>query len=321
VHRDPKQTERELAVFARFLEAQPSFAVEVASYSPVPDDFPDIAVKLKNGGSVGFELGEWLHARQMAEAKRKEMLRAKLQGLLRPCLEHEPRNFAHVAVDVRDAIFNGRDGDVLAGEFARVVSDIDESLRKEPWTQQAGYPLSDFARYPTIAKYVESMLFWPRDSHAETLIRKALDNALNDPAIVRLLEESAQEAKAWCEAMGLQSADGHEPDPWIKFPLEGGAYSSEPAIKALAEIVAKKANMYADRQSGDLRLIIYYDQAVLYNTPYRDQEHEGFGDVAREAVKFLAGKPATPFRNIYLLSALQPDPEVFEIWPAFGKRQ
>jgi hypothetical protein len=318
--RDPKQTERELAVFACFLEAHPSFAADIASYGPAPDDFPDIAVNLKSG-SMGFELGEWLHARQMAEAKRKESLRAKLRYVLDPCLGHRPRNFVHVAIDVRDAIFDERDGDPLRGEFSHMVLDVDESWCREPLTQQAGYPLSDFARYPSIGKYVESMLFWPRNPRAERIISKALDNALNDPEITRLLEQSAGEAKAWIEATGYQLADSRQADAWINFPLGGGAYSSESALQALTEILKKKTTRYAGRQTGDLCLIIYYDEAVLYNTPYKDRKRGTFADFAYEAGQFLIGRDTTPFGKIYLLRALRPDPEVFEIWPTFGRCQ
>jgi threonine dehydrogenase-like Zn-dependent dehydrogenase len=108
-------------------------------------------------------------------------------------------------------------------------------------------------------------------------------------------------------------------DPWSEFPADGGTYSSESALEALAGILAKKTEKYAARQNGDLRLLIYYDEAVLYNTPSEDLKHESFEDMAHEAAQLLAGKDAAPFNRMYLLRAPWPNPKTFEVWPSFSK--
>jgi hypothetical protein len=315
---DAEKIKRELAVFSCFLEAHPSFAAEVELYSPAAKEPADIAVKLKNGGSIGFQLGQWVHERQMREAKRKEELRAKLHDVLRPCLEHRPRNFARVGIFVRDAHFDQRDTDAFRAEFIRIVSDADHTWHKDPRRRPGGYTLTS-GGCPAIDKYSERILFLPRDSHMETVISNALDRGLNDPEISHLLEQWAQEVRVWREARGLYPVGSEQADPWIVFPLEGGAYSSQPALQALNEILAKKTAKYARLQAGDLRLIIHYNDAVLYNTPYEDQEHETFATMACEAAGLLAGKNVAPFNEVYLLRALWPNPEAFRVWPTVSK--
>jgi hypothetical protein len=117
----------------------------------------------------------------------------------------------------------------------------------------------------------------------------------------------------------LPAVDSERAEPWIAFPLEGGAYSAQPALEALNEILTKKTAKYAHVQARDLRLIIHYNDAVVYNTPYEDQEHETFATMACEAARLVTGRNAAPFNKIYLLRALWPNPEVFEVWPAFRR--
>jgi hypothetical protein len=133
VHRDPKQSERELAVFACFLEARPTFAAEVESYGPAAEEPTDVDVTLKRGGHIiGFQLGEWLHARQMAEAKRKEGLRRSLGNVLGPSPESRPRNFERVGIFARDSNFTQRDAKSFRDEFLRIVSEADRGWEKDP---------------------------------------------------------------------------------------------------------------------------------------------------------------------------------------------
>ncbi|MGH7985650.1 MAG: hypothetical protein ACREQX_05120 [Candidatus Binataceae bacterium] len=315
--RDLKQTERERAVFARFLEAHASLAAGVASFSPAPGDFPDILVKWKTGGSAGFELGEWLHARQMAEAKRKETLRAKLREVLSQRIKERPHHIGRIALEVTDTTFRPEDADAFATELSRIVCEVDETWQREPWRQQPGYPMLDFANYAKLGKYVYSILPWPPQSYSEGIFREALSCAASDPEIP--WERFAEEAKAQTRDRGLKANDKRHCDPWIEFPGDGGAYSSESALEALAGILAKKSEKYAARQSGDLRLVIYYDEAVLYNTPYEDLKHETFADMAYEAARLLTGKDVAPFNRIYLLRAPWPNPKAFEVWPSFSK--
>jgi hypothetical protein len=314
-----RQQTDELAVFAHFLEAYPTFAAEVDSYKPGAEEPADITVRLKSGRRIDFQLGEWLHKQQIEEAKRKKTLRDKLRAVL-ACpdfRDFRPRNFKHVYIYVKkDSDFAQKDAESFRKEFRCIVSQVDRSCN--PSWYPGGYPLSSFQGYPTINKYCERILFLPRNSHIETVISDALDRAQKDPEICRLLEQMDQE-RVRGEATGSPAVDSDRSDPsWIDFPLEGGAYSSESALKALKEILANKTKRYA-QQATDLRLIIHYNDAALYNDPYQDQKHQTFADMACRASRMLAKKKVAAFTSIYLLRALRPNPEAFEVWPTLCK--
>ena len=58
----------------------------------------------------------------------------------------------------------------------------------------------------------------------------------------------------------------------------------------------------------------YYGQAAAYNTPYIGMDTREFADVAALAAHAVRGQ--TAFEKIYLLNALEPGLEAFEIFPA-----
>lgn len=308
---NPSQKQHELAVFGRFVEAYRSFGAQV-EYGPASEEPADILAKLKNGGEIGFQLGEWIDPSQTATAKRKEKLRTALQGVLSAFSTQEPRNLACVAIEVKGATFQDKDADEFKSEFSRLIAEIDQDC-------QDCRAMTEFDAYPTLQKYVLSALFLPRGSYRERVIGERLDKARSDPEMHRLLHQFHEEAKAWAEAQGLNISYDVQARSWIQFPADGGASSSENAIQVLTGIISKKISHYGRSESRDIRLVIYYDEAVLYNSPYHDQKYERFEDVAQEAARFLAMKPLLPFTKIYLLNALSPGPEAFEVWPALAK--
>ena len=68
--RPAAHAEEEKAIFEAFLAAHPSFAAQVKEVEQPDDEFPDITLTTTGGAVIDFELGEWLHGPQMAEAKR-----------------------------------------------------------------------------------------------------------------------------------------------------------------------------------------------------------------------------------------------------------
>ena len=66
--RSPTHAKDEKAIFEAFLCAYPTFAAQVKNVEP-DDEFPDMIVTTTGGGAVDFELAEWLHGPQMAEAR------------------------------------------------------------------------------------------------------------------------------------------------------------------------------------------------------------------------------------------------------------
>lgn len=308
---NPSQKQHELAVFGRFVEAYRSFGAQV-EYGPASEEPADILAKRKNGGEIGFQLGEWLDPSQTATAKRKEKLRTALQGVLSAFSTQEPRNLACVAIKVKGTMFQDKDADGFKGEFSRLIAETDQGC-------QGCWAITEFDAYPTLQKYVLSAMFFSRGSYQERILNVALDKAWSDSEIRNLLNQSDKEVRAWAEAQGLNLSHNAQAPSWIQFPADGGAFSSENAVQALTRIISKKLCHYGRSKGRDIRLVIYYDEALLYNTPYHDQKYETFEDVAKEAAQSLATKTWIPFTTIYLLNALSPGPEVFEVWPTLAK--
>lgn len=100
--------------------------------------------------------------------------------------------------------------------------------------------------------------------------------------------------------------------PWIFVEIPGGAYSPETALGALADILTQKLGHYG-RFSRPTRLVIHYGKAVAYNTPYLGVETRDFEDVAARAAAVVRGQ--TAYEKIYLLNAMEPGFEAFEIYP------
>ena len=83
--------------------------------------------------------------------------------------------------------------------------------------------------------------------------------------------------------------------------------------RASGAILAQKTTHYG-AFTRPTRLIIYYGQAAAYNTPYIGMETREFADVAALAAHAVRGQ--TALEKIYLLNALEPGLEAFEIFPA-----
>lgn len=146
------------------------------------------------------------------------------------------------------------------------------ALQREPSAEQR--LIVDFANYATVGKYVRSILVLPADSPAEKLISEALSRAANDTDIS--WSRRAEEADGYFGTLEQQAVEPPQAEIWIQFPLSGGAYSPTAALAALEQVLEKKLKKYDGRQTGDLRLIIHYDQAVIYNSPFQDERCETF---------------------------------------------
>ena len=64
---------------------------------------------------------------------------------------------------------------------------------------------------------------------------------------------------------------------------------------------------------------MYYGQAILYNTPYRGADLREFHEVAEFAAQAVRNQ--NRFERIYLLNALEPGLQAFEIFPALAECQ
>ncbi|MGH7935435.1 MAG: hypothetical protein ACREF8_00305 [Chthoniobacterales bacterium] len=317
--RNPEQTDRETAAFSLFCAAHASFCDSIARFYPAREFSSDVTALLKTGMEIDFELGEWLHEGQTRLAVKRDRYRRAISKILRPCLSYSPRNFRFVLLATKETgSANATQFNDLAKQFLALVTDVDQRRCSEPFWASRQYLCTDFSKYPALNRHLESAHFWPPG--AFTRIRDACYRTARDPEILAGSEKCQAEAGALTR-YAQRSEDEFPADSWIRFSPDGGAYSCESAIAVLRAGIEKKLKHYAVPQDREARLIVYYDLAVLQNTPYRDcLKYRNFDDIAREAARFVSqfladGK--SPFSKIYLLKALWPKPEVFEIWPVF----
>jgi hypothetical protein len=91
---------------------------------------------------------------------------------------------------------------------------------------------------------------------------------------------------------------------WIRFLPRGGSFSHDPMFQALVELLLEKKEHYGGSGTGfdHLCLIIYYNSAVIYNTP-AETLHFKFPDAVQAAKQFIEDDP-DPFDKILVFIAI-----------------
>jgi hypothetical protein len=277
----------ERQIFEAFLRAAPDFAGEaLQDWKHPATDPPDILCTTISGRIIGVELGEWLSEDQMREAKGLESIQTSILEAIGEQPDNASQNIYYVWLHPR-ARARVKPADALAfrQEIFKVVSDVDLRWdQEEEWQSSQGCFVQDFAAYPTLAKYLQSLTFFPRRQ------------CRPDGAIER----------TWPPGV-----------PWLTFRAPGGAYSEVAMVEALCALLAKKSEKYEAKppqaQMDDFYLLIHYNQALLYNTPVETLRFK-FADAARAGTAFIADDPGI-FNKIFLLLAIEPGERVFQLYP------
>jgi len=272
----------EKAIFEAFLAAHPAFAAELEEFHQPDAPFPDIIATLKDGTEVDCELGEWLDGAQMGAAKRYDGLAAAILDATGPQGPKPSRHFRAVMLCPREdtPAFNAGDEADFKAALTALIQETDRQWPSERfWHSPQGRICRELADYPPLGKYLRSVNF--------------------DPLVVRGKE------RPWPAGQ-----------PWIVVKGRPGSYSPETALRAMGAILEQKIRHYG-RFSRPTRLIVYYGKAVAYNTPYLGVETREFADVAALATEAVRGQNV--FEKVYLLNALEPGLEAFEIYPALTR--
>src|SRR6266702_1692339 len=284
--RNLKKAQYEQSIFRAFLDAYPSIAARVRTVSQPDDDFPDVVTMQMDGLSVQWELGEWLQPDQTAIAKKRERLKADIEETLgdQGINFTEHILFCLLSLQQQVSRFDKRDGDTLCTEIMRLIQDVDTRWsHSQFWWSLQGYLCRTFDGYPTLQKYMATIHFEPR-------VRQG-------------------EKQYWADYI-----------PWICLEEQGGAYTPQVALDELINRLKRKNEHYGTFGESDIRLVIHYNHAVLYNTPFigimGSNVYRTFEDVAILAAKCLE-EIVIPFKRVYLLNA--PGREVFEIYPKLGR--
>ena len=176
--------------------------------------------------------------------------------------------------------FDPADGAAFRSELYTLIEETDRRWSSERfWHSPQGRVCRKFESYPTLSKYVASVHFDP-------------------------LQFGNTKLEPWPVGQ-----------PWIFFRAWISSYASETALNALLKIIEKKRAHYGRSQEArHVHLLIHYGRAMRYNTPYYGIGVRGFEDVATVAAQALTGKPLV-FEKVYLLEALEPGVQAFEIYP------
>jgi len=276
LNRDPKQAEYERAIFDAFLDAYPSFAARVTDVIQPDAAFPDVTTRLKTGGHVEWELKEWLEKEQMAAGKRRECLDAAIQR----AIPERPNTTTHILCCMltprAGARFDTADTEGFKEELDRLIADVDRRWPdNRAWHSPQGYLCRSFEGYLTLGKYLTEIHFEPR--------------------------VIAGERREWFAGQ-----------PWVFLEAWGGAYDPQQAVDALVALAVEKVSGYGPFGQQDTRLLIFYNRAITYNTPFYGLAYRSFADVAPVVARKLA-VIRVPFSLVYLLNALER--EACEVYP------
>lgn len=281
--RNSKQAAEERLIFDAFLSAYPSFAATCIGIQQPDDDFPDVIVTRGDGSKIDFELGQWLHPAQMAQAKRRERLARAIEDAIGEQRENSSSHFGLVLLFPKRDLsrFNQADVRPFHHDIWTLIEEIDRRWPTERfWQSPQGCHVDEFEAYPALGKYVSKVIF--------------------DPLILAgsLRDEPSMEI------------------PWINVAPPVESYSPHPALDALNTVIQDKIRAYGGLHNP-VRLLVYYGLAVAYNTPWYGVNFRKFQDVAMAASQNVTGQSG--FEKIYLLKALEPGLEVYEIFPAFER--
>jgi len=280
--REQKQAIEERIIFDAFLNTYRTFASTVAKINQPAAEFPDVVVDLKSGDQIDFEIAEWLHHDQMQQMIRRERL---TEAMLEAIGEQGPNRsqyFDLVLLFPQPDFprFEQRDTARFRADIWALIEDTERRWPHERfWRTPTGRHENDFSASPTIGKYVSHVNFYP------------------------MKIDGVREEQIDCM-------------PWINVSSPGGSYSSDTALSALESILEAKIRAY-----GRIRrrpwLLVYYGAAAAYNTPWYGFKYRTFCDVAAAAARVVASQ--STFENIFLLKALEPELEAYEIFPVFSK--
>ena len=266
-------------VFTGFLAAMPVFADSpVTDWQQPAQDPPDIEADLVDGRKVAVELTSWLDESQIGREKKIEMVEASFRDAIQPEPPNETVHMFLVWLAPRRRLLPA-DRPAFRSELLSLMEGIDKDWDNIPSSgSPQGFDWKDFAKYPTLEKYLDSLDIHPRRPQLPSTMRTG----------------------------GLH---------WLTFPARGGAYSPDWMVDALVQCVTAKTTKYAAKPPGasDFHLLVHYDKAFIYNSPVL-----GLGIGYREAVGAAAsriGGAAGVFDKIFVYVPVANGPQTFQLYP------
>lgn len=268
--------DHEDGIFSAFQNAAPNFAGEAASCSRGADP-PDFLCEDSKGRRIGVELEEWLHESQTKRARVLEILEGKL-----------------VEVSLKQS-------------FEKWLSQYNVLLYPVPIPsrEECQDSLAREADWPKFTSDLFGLLGKFKNSGQPIDKKTYLNDFRETPKLGQLL-------------IGIRIYPVRTTPRGIKF-ARGGWYFPEDAIHECERALKKKTtkhnyqNLKMQQRLDELYLVVYYNRALLWNSPY--EGINGGIDLAVEKARKQMSLDHGPFDKVFLFLAFEPDMKVFTLWP------
>ena len=274
----------ELVNFEAFQLTRPDFASRpVVRYEPGGDP-PDILCFDDEGRRIGVELVQWINEEQTAKSKTRLKVQSSYTHVIRSWDEKPPKNVGFMFINLRaERLLRPDVAVTFRSELYNFIAEKDAVWLVNPdWDDPQGWSFEDFGGFPTLAQYLGSLEFYSR-------------------------------GRRFSPSLGSD---------WIQFHAHGGAYTSDWMRDALIQNVRVKVGKYiaprgqqklTQERLDEFYLLAYYDEAMLFNTPY-DTPSFGLGDAASAAAEELSAGPH-PFDKVFLFSSIEKIQKVIQVYP------
>jgi hypothetical protein len=270
--------------FDAFRKVCPDFAGRPVKSFRRGGDPPDFLCFDRKGKRIGLELVEWLEQGQIAREKPLYSLEQEYLRVIRSDKRVAPKSIGRVF------LYAKKDKRLCAGhatqfrkEIYKFIGGVNNRWSTNPkWKDPQGQDFNDFSGFPALAEHLQMLVFFSSDRFNTY------------PGV-----------------------------PWICFEMHGGAFSSQWMVDALLANIKKKIQKYSKsgnekklqaQRLDEFYLLAYYDQAVLYNTPYNGVGF-GFSDVASALYGYLVATQH-PFGKVFLFSPIERESQVIQVWPS-----
>jgi hypothetical protein len=168
----------EKLIFDSFLKACPDFATEKITewdvveewyakraLAPPPPPFdkrPDVIGVTASGRRIGVELKSWVNREQITEARKQERIQDNILKAIGEQPPNPTQNIGYIWLSAKQVRFEASDSIHFREELFALIEKVDQDwFRKVNWDQDLFEDVNDFAGFPLLDKYLESIRFHP----------------------------------------------------------------------------------------------------------------------------------------------------------------
>jgi hypothetical protein len=269
------QVEKHKIIFSAFRKAHLTLDWQIKDACYPEEGFADVIATMADGSLVEWQLGQWLDEDQMRTIQERKRLEKKLTEVF-STIPNTTANFRLCLVLPRDD----------AKQFKNANA---EKFRVE---------------LQRLFKKMDSD--WSTRPQLQSPEGQLCRDFTNYPTLKMYLHSF--------KLMPLTANDQRH-QQWIEVKGWDGACNPLTAVEALRKIVTKKAGHYGGLEGVDARLLLHYDEAILYNSPYHDSGMalQDFAQLAGYWLNLDFPNLSSQFKEVYLLHTAEQ--LAFQVFP------